>query len=127
MPKVVLKSYVSGTAATDAVLNPIMPVTGRLSGILATIRYTVAAAATENVLFEFSQQSTSQFVTTDAQGVIGYAGAGTTVSTAGNVGVVSIFIPAFEIPVQAGSRLYVHRSTTAAFSAVILDVVWVIN
>lgn len=127
MPKALVKSYASGTASTDAVIGEIVPVTGRLSAIQVCIRATVAAAATENVMFELSLQSTSQFTATSASGVIAYCGTGTPTSTGGNINFATYNLSGFDLPVQAGTKLYVHRSTTGAFSAVTIDVIWCIN
>lgn len=127
MPKAVIKSYASGVTTTDAVISEIVPVTGRLVGMQVCIRGIVASAASENVLFEFSTQSTSQFTVTSASGIIAYAGAGTTVATAGSTSVVSLNLSGFDLPVQSGSRLYVHRQNVVPFSSCVIDVVWIIG
>jgi hypothetical protein len=125
MSKYISKVYATGTASADAILAFIVPKAGRLIGMQYSVRATVAAAATENVQFEVSLQSTSQFAVSDINNaILGYFGTGTPTATAGNINFATGVLGGFDVPVEAATKIYVHRSTTAAFSAATVNLLF---
>lgn len=117
--KLMAKLYSSGTTSADQVNVFTMPRAGRLVAMQIHARGTVTGALSENVQWEISLQSASQFTQGEALNVITNFGLVPFVATAGSQPTLNLNLGGFDVPMASGQKLYVHRSTGSAFGACI--------
>jgi hypothetical protein len=123
--KLLLKAYASGVTTADAVLSTIVPQSSRLVGIIGVAKLTCSSSASENLIYELSLQSASQFTTNDALNVIGYIHVNNTAATAGLGVSTTVNWLGMDLRMESGSRLYVHRSVSTAPSAGIIQLTYI--
>jgi len=121
--KILAKLYSSGTASADQVNVFTMPRAARLVAMQVHARATVTGALSENVQWELSLQSSSQFTQAEAYNVIQNFGLVPFVATAGSQPTLNLNVGGFDVPMAAGQKLYLHRNTGSAFGACIINVV----
>lgn len=119
---IMAKLYSSGTASADQVNVFTMPRKARLVAMQVHARGTVTGALSENAQWEVSLQSASQFTQAESYNVITNFGLVPFVATAGSQPTLNLNLGGFDIPMDAGQKLYIHRSTGSAFGACILAV-----
>lgn len=123
--KLLLKAYATGVTTADAIVSTIVPQNLKLVAIIGYAQLIVSAAATENVNYEISLQSSSQFTTNDALNVIGYIGASAGVATAGLTVRNVINFVGMQIPLASGSRIYLHRQVPTAPTSSLIQLTYV--
>ncbi len=121
--KIMAKLYSSGTSSADQVNVFTMPKAGRLVAIQVHARATLTGALSENAQWEISLQSASQFTQAEAYNVITNFGLVPFVATAGSQPTLNLNLGGFDVPMAAGQKLYLHRSTGSAFGACIINLV----
>lgn len=120
--KILAKLYSSGTSSADQVNVFTMPKSARLVACTIHARATVTGALTENVQWELSLQSASQFTQAESYNVITNFGLVPFVATAGSQPTLNLNLGGFDVPMAAGQKLYLHRSTGSAFGACIINI-----
>lgn len=108
------KIYFSGVTTADAVASFVVPRSARLVAVQYEGRLTVNAAVTEYARLEVSQASASQFLQAEGQGVICSITQTAPSATAGLMQPLNIVLAGFDIPCEAGSKIYFHRYCAAA-------------
>lgn len=113
-----IKLYAAGVTTSDNVASFIVPQSGRIVA-LGWACYSAATAIGQGITWQVSQQSTGQFATNDARGIIGeLVGANQFASaTSGNIEAWHKTEPVAGISVKAGDRIYLHRQATVGTAA----------
>lgn len=112
--KLLAKMYASGTASTDNITSFTMPRSARLVAVQWMFRGVVTGALTENVKYELSLQSTSQFTQAEALNVISTIAIVPFVATAGSQPTANLNFGGFDIAIDSGAKIYLHRATDSA-------------
>jgi len=120
--KILGKLYASGTASADSIATFTMPKAGRLTGIQWKLYGQVTGALSENVRYELSLQSSSQFTAAEASNVISTVELVPFVATAGSQPTANLNFGGFDIPIEAGAKIYLHRATGSALGAATVGV-----
>lgn len=104
-----LQIFATGTSTADAVASIFTPVRARISAIYLTLAVAVGASADIAEQVELSFQSTSQFSTNDASGVLAFVDNSMGLVTSGVFqGNRAAFITNIDIVWEQGQRIYLH-------------------
>lgn len=123
--KLLLKAYSTGVSVADAVNSTIVPQNLKLVAIIGYAQIILTAAVTENINYEISLQSSSQFTTNDALNVVGYVGVAAPGANAGQNVRTIVNFTGMEIPMASGSRIYIHRTTSVAPASSLINLTYV--
>lgn len=121
--KIIAKLYSSGTSTSDAVNIFTVPRAARLVAVGVYAKGTVTGALTENCQWELSLQSASQFTQAESFNVIAGWYLVPFVATAGSQPTVEKMFGGFDIPLEAGSKVYLHRKTGSALGGAVIEVI----
>lgn len=111
-PTIVYKLYAAGTTTTAAAATLTMPRSGVIRSIVAQANLFTATGGSR-IVGELSFVNSSQVTTNDTRGEIAEVRSSYNLNTSGtHQGVESVVIPALNIPIAAGDKLYLHLTVT---------------
>lgn len=118
-----IKLYATGVTTADNVASAIVPINGYIVGISWTNVFSTSGTIGGAATAQLSLQSTGQFATNDCRNVLDECSLTSNAVATGVYDGNNKYTSLAGCKINAGDKIYLHRSSTQAFTSALINVV----